>query len=95
MVIRNHFFRLNLLNIYGYIQQLTCITSISPITKYLDSYCTDNDESLAFSKKVVLENEVKLTEFNFKILHGIFACNKNLKKWKLRLDDRCLQSNSN
>ena len=37
----------------------------------------------------MLENETKLKEFNFKVLHGVLACNKNLKNWKIRLDDRC------
>ena len=37
----------------------------------------------------MLENEIKLKEFNFKVLHGILACNKNLKIWKIRLDDSC------
>ena len=58
-----------------YIQQLACNVNITPIPKYLDSYCNDNGEFFAFSKKVVLENEIKLKEFNFKVLHGILACN--------------------
>ena len=37
----------------------------------------------------MLEKEVKLKDFNFKLLHGILPCNKNLKKWKLRRDDKC------
>ena len=37
----------------------------------------------------MLENEIKLKEFDFKVLHGILACNKNLKIWKIRLDDSC------
>ena len=37
----------------------------------------------------MLENEIKLKEFNFKVLHGILACNKNLKNWKIRLNDHC------
>ena len=69
-----------------FLQQLACNANITPVTKYLDSYCNNNDEILAFSKKVVLENEIKLKEFNFKVLHGILACNKNLKNWKIRLN---------
>ena len=72
-----------------FLQQLACNANITPVTKYLDSYCNSNDEILAFSKKVVLENEIKLKELNFKVLHGILACNKNLKNWKIRLSDRC------
>ena len=37
----------------------------------------------------MLENEIKLKEFNFKVLHGTLACNKNLKNWKIRLNDIC------
>ena len=55
-----------------FIQQLACNANITPVTKYLDSYCNGNDEILAFSKKVVLENEIKLKEFNFKVLHMEF-----------------------
>ena len=40
------------------LQKLTCNANITPVTKYLDSYCNNNDEILAFSKKVVLENEI-------------------------------------
>ena len=33
-----------------------------------------------FIKKIVLEKEIKLKEFNFKMLHGILSCKKNLKQ---------------
>lgn len=35
------------------------------------------------------ENEIKLKEFNFKLLHGILACNRNLKIWKIKTSDHC------
>ena len=37
-------------------------------------------------KKVKIEKEAKLKEFNFKLLHGILPCNKNVEKWKIRCD---------
>ena len=35
------------------------------------------------------EKEIKLKEFNFKLLHNILPCNKNLAKWKIKPNDRC------
>ena len=42
-----------------------------------------------FVAKVVQEKEKKLKEFNFKLLHGIMLCNKNLFRWKIRPYDIC------
>ena len=42
-----------------------------------------------FTNKVKIEKEIKLKEFNFKLLHGILPCNKNLEKWKIRANDKC------
>ena len=53
------------------------------------SDCVEEDEVLAFSAKVVQEKEIKLKEFNFKLLHNILPCNKNLAKWKIKPNDRC------
>ena len=49
---------------------------------YVEKYCENEQDlyTLAFTKKVKLEKEVKLKEFNFKLLHGILPCNRNLKK---------------
>ena len=33
--------------------------------------------------------EIKLKEFNFKLLHNILLCNKNLAKWRIKTNDRC------
>ena len=44
---------------------------------------------MAFTKKIKLEKEIKLKEFNFKLLHGILPCNRNLEKWKLKSNDQC------
>ena len=40
-------------------------------------------------RKVVSEKEIKLKAFNFKVLHGILACNVNLKRWKIKEIDEC------
>ena len=59
---------------------------------FLDRY-SENEEDIynsVFTKKNLnLKQEIKLREFNFKMLHGILACNRNLKKWRIRLDDKC------
>ena len=49
----------------------------------------EEDEVLAFSTKVAQEKEIKLKEFNFKLLHNILPCNKNLAKWRIKPNDRC------
>ena len=43
----------------------------------------------AFKSKISLEKEIKLREFNFKVLHGILPCNNNLKKWKIKISSKC------
>ena len=53
------------------------------LTKYISFH---NDH--VFTVKVFTQKEIKLKEYNFKLLHGILPCNKNLHKWKLR-DDNC------
>ena len=68
-------------NIYR--EQLTHDANITFVPKYLDSYCNSNNEILAFHRKVVLEKEIKLKEFNFKVLRGILPCNYNLRNYFL------------
>ena len=59
------------------------------ISNYLASYCEPDEEIYAFSRIVSHEKEIKLKEFNFKVLHGILPCNRNLMRWKIRHDDKC------
>ena len=54
------------------------------LTKFLEPYCSRIVAISMFTKKVVAEKEIKLKEFNFKVLHGILPCNVNLKNWKNR-----------
>ena len=59
---------------------------------YLNRYnITRDDDNYGhvFTKKVKFEKEIKLKEFNFKLLHGILPCNKNLEKSKIKPNDRC------
>ena len=58
-------------------------------TNYSRQYCDNDDVNYIYAEKVWLENEIKLKEFKFKVLHGILACNKNLKQWKIRMRDSC------
>ena len=48
----------------------------SVITGYLKSHCDKDDFTFVFIKKTVKEKEIKLKEFNYKLLHGILPCNK-------------------
>ena len=54
------------------------------ISNFLASCCAADKEV-----QVVQEKEKKLKEFNFKLLHGIMPCNKNLFRWKIRPYDIC------
>ena len=53
------------------------------VTNFLKRYTEDDCGLLFHKKKIVLEKEIKLKEFNFKMLHGILSCKKNLKQWKI------------
>ena len=58
-------------------------------TKFLAPYCSSTDAIHVYTRKVVSEKEIKLKEFNFKVLHGILACNVNLKRWKIKETGEC------
>ena len=48
------------------------LTKDSPIvTNYLKGYCNKDDCTFVFIKKIVQEKEIKLKEFNYKLLYGI------------------------
>ena len=51
------------------------------ISNYLAAYCESDEEISAFSRIVSHEKEIKFKEFNFKVLHGILPCNRNLMRW--------------
>ena len=66
-----------------YIQFRNMLTKDVPFAShYLRKYCTVDDLTFIFRTKVVDEKEMKLREFNFKLLHGILLC-------KLRTTDKC------
>jgi len=65
------------------------------INTYLNSFGSIEEQETAFMHKIELEREVKLKEFNFKLLHGFLACNRNLKRWRIKescVCDICDQS---
>ena len=59
------------------------------ISNYLVTFCDNDEEVSVFTKKVALVREIKLKEFNFKVLHGILPCNLNLMRWKIRDSHKC------
>ena len=58
-------------------------------TKFLVPYCSNVDAIYVYIRKAVSEKEIKLKEFNFKVLHGILDCHVNLKRWKIKDNDEC------
>ena len=59
------------------------------VTNFLALYYNEDDASYVYKKKIVHQREVKLKEFNFKMLHGILPCNLNLYRWRIRDSDQC------
>ena len=47
------------------------------------------DFKLVYITKIKNINDLKIAAFNYKILHNILPCNKNLKLWGKRTDDVC------
>ena len=75
-----------------YLQQILDSGSESS-EDYLKRYnVARNDEVYChvFTNKVKSKKKIKLKEFNFKIVHGILHYNKNLEKWKIRGNDKCV-----
>jgi hypothetical protein len=59
-----------------------------------NTWCTefhnpDLDFSLIYEKNITCIKDIKLAEFNFKLLNGIMPCNLNLKRWGKRQSDAC------
>ena len=69
--------------------KLTAHIDETHVSSYMAQVCDKEQELTAFRSKVVLEQEIKLKEFNFKMLHGILPCNRNLFRWKIRSHDTC------
>jgi len=67
------------------------VSDIAVISTYLNQYCIGQEiqEKTVFIRRVCLEREKKLKEFNFKLLHGILPCGINLKRWKIRNSSIC------
>jgi len=61
---------------------------------YLLPYCGSGDDDEMdlvdlCTSKLIHESEIKIREFNFKLLHGILPCNVNLKRWKIKESSIC------
>ena len=74
-------------NMYKF--QLSVTFDTVPVSNYLSYFCTKKKKMFVFNTKVLLEKEIKLKEFNFKLLHGILPCNENLVKWKIHTNSNC------
>ena len=59
------------------------------LPQLLQPFCSVDDVIDVFTRKLLLEKEIKLKEFNFKLLHGILPCNKNLKRWQIKESEQC------
>ena len=64
-------------------------TDKTRISNYLIPFCNNDEEVIAFTKKVALGKEIRLKEFNFRVLHGILPCNLNLMRWKISDSHEC------
>ena len=56
---------------------------------FFKKYCAIEDFNFIYYKKIVSEKDIKLKEFNFKLLHGILPCNLNLFRWKIKAHPTC------
>ena len=65
------------------------VKDVLPVSDYLAVHGENCFETDAFHCKIILEKEIKLKEFNFKVLHGILPCNRNLKNWRIKDSDLC------
>ena len=75
---------------YNY-YQVNTKTNIPILSKFL---IKNSDDNIVFNddiyiKRVCYEKEKKLQEFNFKLLHGILPCGKNLMNWKIKDNNHC------
>ena len=69
--------------------KLLLTTDYASVTGHSKSRCDKDDFIFVFIKKIVQGKEINLKEFNYKSLHGILPCNKNLMKCKIRTNDEC------
>ena len=59
------------------------------LSNFLSEHAPNSNQGDIFTRKVSREKEIKLKEFNFKLLHGILPCNVNLKTWRIKDDNSC------
>ena len=63
--------------------------TLSKWTQKLNEELTDNQINQIFINKVVKIKEMKIAEFNFKILHYILATKSIVSKWDTSVSDTC------
>ena len=49
------------------------------LPNFLSRFCSKDDMVKVFTKKIVLQREIKLKEFNCKMFHSISTCKVNLR----------------
>ena len=59
------------------------------LPNFLSLFCRIDDMVKVFTRKIVLQKEIKLHEFNFKLVYGILPCNVNLRKWGIKISAQC------
>ena len=59
------------------------------LPNFLSRFCKIDDMVKVFTRKIVLQKEIKLKEFTFKLFHVILPCNVNLKKFGIKISDQC------
>jgi exonuclease III len=62
---------------------------IDSMSDFINLFNINTTQEEMFYCKVACEKEIKLKEFNFKMLHGILSCMANLKRWRIRDTDMC------
>ena len=59
-----------------------------PFTASINQYL-DMPVNSILKRKLIDIKEIKLREFNFKIIHNILPCNEMLHKWTIKQDSKC------
>ena len=62
---------------------------LDKMSDFIAMHTIPANEKKMFITKLKKEKEIKLKEYNFKLLHGILPCNSNLRKWRIKRTDQC------
>ena len=58
-------------------------------SREFDIECSRKNWTSIYIRKVKLIDDIKLKEFNFKLLHNIVPCGRILSKWKENISENC------